>query len=179
MKKVILILVSGLLITCMAGSALAFSAEIYTSSSGGSQNILSNPINLKPGDTVTVYLGGSSIPQSYVNQDFTWIKGVTGAAPATKANTGQITITVPNKNFKPTSNSYIDPDPITVHLDEGAPEGASYSIEIGASRESEEGIKENSVISRIVKSIPEFPTVALPVAAIVGILFIVGDRRKK
>ncbi|WP_197082072.1 PEF-CTERM sorting domain-containing protein [Methanosarcina siciliae] len=158
----------------MAGSAMAFSAQIYTSPSG--EHAIDNPINMTAGETKTVYLGGTQIESDFLNKDFTWIGDVTGATSG--ASTGQLTITVPDSSFKPDSSSYIDPRPITIHLDGDAPEGASYSIRIGASFGSEEGLYQDSVVSRIVRSVPEFPTIALPLAAVIGLVFIFGCKKE-
>lgn len=63
----------------------------------------------------------------------------------------------------------------------GAPEGATYKVNIGSTRQVGTGeISKEFVLtsaSTTVSNIPEFPTVALPVAAILGLVFIFGRKK--
>lgn len=172
MKKILLLLVSGLLIACMAGSAMAdpFTPQLYTQDG----NVVGATIDLKPGESIYVRLGGTEF--SYLNVDFTYRVEVTGARNGGRET--DVTITAPSNPFHPTHNGYIDTQLVKIDLDPNAPVGAIYSIEVGAEYRGEGTFVDRGIASRGVTAIPEFPTVALPVAGLIGLLFIFGRKKE-
>lgn len=173
MKKILLLIVSGLLIACMAGSAMAdpFTPELYTQSG----DPVGAYIDLKPGETTYVRLGGTQF--AYLGVDFTYKVDVTGAAKG--GSESDVTIIPPSNPFHPTGNGYIDDQLVEIKLAANAPVGAIYSIEVGAEYKGEGTFVDRGIASRGVSSIPEFPTVALPVAAILGLVFIFGRKKEE
>jgi hypothetical protein len=177
MKKILILLAASVIIVTMAGSALAspFTPGLYYDKGGTSP--VTNPINLAPGESIQVYFGGTQFNPNYINKQYTWTKGVTGASTG---DTTQLTINIPSTNYFVPDNaaSYIDPDPITISLAQSAPVGATYSFDLGATYADSSGIYDNGVVSRIVKAIPEFPTLAAPIAGIIGLLFVFGRKKE-
>jgi|GEM_PF-1403438 len=182
MKKIILLIVSGLLIACMAGSAMAdpFTAGLYKTATG---DAVGATIDLKPGETTQVYLGGYAFTPEYLGKDYTWT-GVVESAPPGHSIT-DVTIELPSESFVPPISPvpsellpYIDPHPIKITLAAGLENGLSYGIAIGATHGGVTTIRDYAVMSRTVKSIPEFPTIALPVAGVLGLLFVFGRKKE-
>lgn len=184
MKK-ILLLISGLLIACMAGSAMAdpFTPELYYKTQTGDFVGIGSSIDLKPGNTVNVYLGGWAFSSAAVDKDYNWVADVTYAS--TGDNT-DVTIELPTTAFHPPStpsftavSPYIHPDPIKLTLDSSVAEGEKYSVSIGAKYGTASAVIDQGIASRDVSAIPEFPTIALPVAAILGLVFIFGRKKEE
>lgn len=171
MKK-ILLLVSGLLILCMAGSAMAdpFDASIWNAVGDASAP---NPINLAPGQSVVLSLHGSSFDPKAINANLPYNSqiAVKPGSPAT-ATSSDLTVTFAH-DLHPTSDPYTDKGVITLTNVKG-PVGASYLITINAGETS----IDFGAASRTVNSIPEFPTIAAPVAAVLGLLFVLGRKKE-
>ncbi|RPJ76175.1 MAG: PEF-CTERM sorting domain-containing protein, partial [Alphaproteobacteria bacterium] len=64
-----------------------------------------------------------------------------------------------------------------ITLKEGLDNGLVYGISIGASRGGVDTYRDYSVQSREITSVPEFPTVAAPIAGIIGLLFVFGRKK--
>ena len=67
-------------------------------------------------------------------------------------------------------------DYIDISISSIGPDGLSYSISID---DDNVVTQEFAGESPNLKNIPEFPTVALPIAAILGLMFIISSRKKK
>jgi hypothetical protein len=94
--------------------------------------------------------------------------GPGSASDITITTTANVTVT----------NAYTYPDilDITIIIDAASPSGTIYRVSIGAGPVTIES--EIDSASRYVNSeIPEFPTVALPVAAILGLAFFMQRRK--
>ncbi len=87
---------------------------------------------------------------------------------------GDISVTFSHPSFTPADITDTDIGVITITNTAGI-EGASYLITISAGAT---GVEFGGAASRHVDSIPEFPTVALPVAAILGLVFIFGRKKE-
>ena len=170
MRKILLIAVA---LIVMIGTAAAYNTVLYKDGTAVSAE---NPISIKPGDTVYVNYGGDQF--AALNVDYPWYDLVTlnggGAA------VGQLTVTIPSKvisPFHPTSDPYTDTRSIAITLNASTPIGASFIVTIGAGGQNTN--LEFDTASRTVNSVPEFPTIALPVAAILGLAFIFQRRREE
>ncbi|NPE31123.1 PEF-CTERM sorting domain-containing protein [Methanococcoides sp. SA1] len=107
-----------------------------------------------------------------VNETFDYsytviVKGGTSAAVS------DVNVTLP-ANVTPTSNPYTDIGAITISIDSNAPIDGEYEIRIQAGGTT----VETAVASRTIE-VPEFPTIALPVAAIIGLAFFLQRRKEE
>ncbi|KKG02336.1 hypothetical protein DU86_00690 [Methanosarcina mazei] len=168
MKRILLLMISGLLIVCMAGSAMAYDAAIWNSQGTGAAQ---TPIVLGPGESKTLSYHVESILPINVGKALTYSYNVEPAN--SRANEGDISVTFSHPSFTPADITDTDIGVITITNTAGI-EGASYLITISAGAT---GV-EFGAASRHVDSIPEFPTVALPVAAILGLVFIFGRKKE-
>nr|WP_321497928.1 PEF-CTERM sorting domain-containing protein [uncultured Methanolobus sp.] len=176
MKKILVMLF--IAIIAMAGTASAYQAVLYDAAGN---NVAANPVLLKPGESIVLsYYASSIIPAEY-DEFFEYTVediSVRAGSPAT-ASASDVTIEFDTAytpdGFIPGGASYMDTGVITVSLDENAPEGARYYIEVGAGGET----VEFQTASRTIETIPEFPTIALPVAAIIGLAFFMQRRKEE
>lgn len=87
-----------------------------------------------------------------------------------------LTITFPTgTDFPTTSGSFCRPDSVTVTVNPGASLGIKgFSIGAGPASITGELIVASNTIN-----VPEFPTVALPVAAVIGLVFLFQQKKRK
>jgi hypothetical protein len=168
MKK-ILLLVSGLLILCMAGSALAnpFDPSILDAAGTAAEP---TPINLAPGQSITLSFHGENIDEGAFHQNNPY--GSTVKATGGGGADTDLTVETPT-NFVPDAAIYTDIGAIKITNTAGKV-SATYRVTIQAG----DGQIEFGATSRTVNSIPEFPTVAAPIAGIIGLLFIFGRKKE-
>ncbi len=133
-------------------------------------------LDLKPGDSIVLSYRGENIITDALGQNFAYVSTV--AATNALGNPSDLTVAFAHPNFVPTTVDYTDVGVITVSLDADATQGATYAIEIRAGNLLQGDIEAGSA-SRSIDSIPEFPTVALPIAAILGLVFIFGRRKEE
>jgi hypothetical protein len=174
MKKVLLLLVSGLFIACMAGSAMADPFDPSILNAAGDADAPST-ITLAPGQSIVLSFKGTNILEEAVNTNLSYTStvAVKDGSPA-EARTSDISVVFAHQNFHPTATSYTDVGVIT--LTNNGPVGASYLVTIKAGSET---MIDFGAASRTINSaIPEFPTVALPVAALIGLVFIFGRKKE-
>jgi len=172
MKKMLLLFVSGLLIACMAGSAIASNTVVSTdevSITPDGQTISDVGVSVKLTSaantyrtTVTASDGLSAYLQSSspiaVGDSSTWASSgsLSGnpftipSAPTTYSGTLHI------KGTKPGTVT------VTTYYSGGSDQQV-YSVYSGES---------------VDVSVPEFPTVALPVAAMLGLVFVFGRKKE-
>jgi len=89
-----------------------------------------------------------------------------------------VTIVFKTGNMTPNGqNPYTQVGEVNISLISNAPIGAKYGILIQA---GVVGVNlEVGTASRLLTSIPEFPTVALPVAGVIGLVYLLNFRKKK
>ncbi len=173
MKKIILLIVSGLLIASMAGSAMAGQITLGLT---GDQIIYLNP----SGSTVDVDL-------TYTGMDLTAphtasvSTTTTGSVSNPKLDAsiinlpGGVSTLVANAGGAPATTVYTPPgsNPYTAKLRvTGNSPGVIQILD------SETGFPLLTVQVFIRTNIPEFPTVALPVAGVLGLLFVFGRKKE-
>lgn len=175
MKKILLLLVSSLLIACMAGSAMAQNSYLVDSS--GVQ--AANPVEVLKGDYTTfgihIYeLDNSEFGTYPYRVTVTQINPATGlySDPAPEA---EIKATLLKGSISIDSNPITDLDVVQVDVFDAAPLDKTYKVTLYVGENEESQIVS---ASKVVSSIPEFPTVALPVAGIIGLLFIFGRKKE-
>lgn len=183
MKKMLLLFVSGLLIACMAGSAMAdpFDAALWNAAGTAPAD---TTLNLKPGESITLsfHLSHVAYPNSKYNYDVPVISAAGGGSASdiivSPSPLGSFVPSSLQQNIESDGTGYTDVGAITITLASNAPLGASYSVKIGAASESTQVVIDSGSASRNVNSIPEFPTVALPVAAVIGLVFVLGRKKE-
>ncbi len=74
------------------------------------------------------------------------------------------------------NNEVTDLNVVRVHLTGNAPVGDNYKVTVIVGPSS---ISQIVSASSVIASVPEFPTVALPVAAILGLVFIFGRKKER
>ncbi len=141
------------------------------------------PISLKPGDSITLSykaydIDPSSLPPNFGGLGelvpyYSSVIPLSGGALAS-----HITVTTP-VNVRLSADPTIDVGAITIALSSTARVGASYRVNVGAGSDVLPVTIENGKASRIVNSVPEFPAVALPVGAAIGLLFLFQRRKNK
>lgn len=195
MKKVLLLLVSGLLIACMAGSATAaISAKLYNAD-GTSE--LPTTLNLIDGQSVVASYLVTGIPEADLPLEFNYPilsgsqidaqvnvipnSGSGSASDVTVVYINHPSFIVNNLNIQNIINgegSYMDKGNLRISLN-CRPEdiGTRYNvlIPIGAYGDPSFTVASTSVN---IKAVPEFPSVALPVAALIGLVFIFGRKKE-
>ncbi len=165
------LIVSALLIiglVGMIGSASAYNLRAYDAAGTAPAN---NPLDLQPGGSIVLSL----YMESMVNDSDTFpitttVTSIAGSNPA------DVTVTCVTGVLTPAgSDPYIQYGEITISLSASAPIGDQYNVEVAAPGANPLDI---GVASRNVDSIPEFPIIALPVAAVLGLMFIISSRKK-
>jgi hypothetical protein len=180
MKKILIMVVISLV--ALMGTASAYQAVLYNAD--GTVINEENPIQLQPGTSVTLSYYATGILPSEAYEDFPYTivaKAVRAGSPAS-ASADDIVVVLNKASFNPAgSSSFMDVAAITIVMNEDAPIGARYYVEIGAgdSSDPETATTEFQTVSRTIESIPEFPTIALPIAAILGLAFIMQRRKEE
>ncbi|MEA1985048.1 MAG: PEF-CTERM sorting domain-containing protein [Euryarchaeota archaeon] len=167
MRRIILGLI--IAIVAMTGTAAAYNAALYDAVG---VSPAPNPLIIQPGQSITLSYHMTNILPGDVNQSFAYshtvtVKGGTGAAAS------DLTVTTP-ASVTPTSQTYTDVGAITIVNGASSPMDGKYYVEITAGG----GTVETAVASRTIE-VPEFPTIALPIAAILGLAFFFQRRREE
>lgn len=186
-NKILLLLISGFLIAGMAGSAMASYGAKLMNADGTADLPTQIDLANNGGSTVASYLitGVFASPTTFaypiksgniinaqveVAQDNG--KGVSKADDITVEYIDHPTFIVP------TGTDYLDKGNIRIILNSDPQVvGTLYSVLIPLSETSPLHITVVASTSVVVKNVPEFPTVAAPVAGILGLLFIIGRKK--
>jgi hypothetical protein len=164
-KMLLLLLVSGLLIASMAGSAMA---------QGGRLDIVDENGNSLTGDTIIlssdgvkdIYLDAVSVRAGTDRFNVVITRtDVPGGVIHLSANPLYQDLVFPAKGARVISTT-----PIVLTMS-GAEEGETYDVTVSGTTLKVQATAE-------VASVPEFPTVALPVAAMLGLLFVFGRKKE-
>gem|GEM_PF-1406564 len=179
MKRVLII---AMILIAMIGTVSAYQAQFYDEA--GNVVNLDNPVMLKPDSSITLSYYATGISELDQNDDFYYkvIKKNVSLESPVPASDDDIEIILNNANFNPGgADSYMDVGAITINVKPTAPEKALYTIEVGAGNPDDlsSAITEFQTVSKSIELIPEFPTVALPVAAILGLAFLFQRRKEE
>ena len=163
--RILLYLIVAMIAT--AGTSIAYDGNLWDADGIGPAP---NPLVLQPGDNITLSYYMENLYGPDINQSFEYNYTVTVIAGAT-AVPGDITVTL-SASVTPTSSPYIDLAVINIEKSADAPLDGKYRVQISAGGES----VEIDTATRTIE-VPEFPTVALPIAAIIGLAFFIHRRR--
>lgn len=186
MKKLILLLVSGILILSLSGSAFADPAGSDLQYSDGTPISM---ITLPPGSSITVNYQISGLLPGAENDVWTYDSPIVNLVPPIQpgATINDILVEFPKgASFTPVS---VPQDPNVVGSDPyvhvggikvtnvNAVEGQQYELEISSQSSGQTANVDKAKLYEQV-GVPEFPTVALPVAAILGLVFVFGRKKE-
>jgi acetylornithine deacetylase/succinyl-diaminopimelate desuccinylase-like protein len=176
MKK-ILLLVSSLLIICMAGSAMAEGINLVsdapTTDDGSS-------IEAVPGSILylsTQFWGyPTEVQYNYVSGKAVIEKPHEAARDATPE---EVTVTFERNYFKPTTSDSLDDNVVKVVIgpESLVPIGSNIVVTV-VGQDNKKCYINLQAVQRIT-TVPEFPTVALPIAALIGLVFIFGRKKEE
>ncbi|MDF1531896.1 MAG: PEF-CTERM sorting domain-containing protein [ANME-2 cluster archaeon] len=171
MNKLIIsaLLVFGLVGMIGTAAADPYNLRIYNTAGTAPAD---NPLQLLPGDSIVLSLYMEKMANdSDTFPITTLVSSIAGSNPA------DVTVSLATGVLTPSgADPYTQVGEVTITLSPSAPVGAQYNIQVSAPGANPLDI---GVASRNVNSIPEFPTVALPIAAILGLMFIISSRKKE
>jgi hypothetical protein len=139
-----------------------------------------NPQPLLPGNSIALDISGDTFadPVPGAHYDLTAaVAGVSGSNP------NDVIVTFASGSpghFNPISDPYTAVGELIISLRPTAPVGSKYIVSVFADPSTGETITiESADASQTITSIPEFPTVALPVVAVIGLVFFFHNRKRK
>ncbi|KKG15905.1 hypothetical protein EO98_10520 [Methanosarcina sp. 2.H.T.1A.6] len=180
MKKMLLLLVSGLLIVCMAGSAVAGSITVVNpldlTISPGSTSFIHSDLTVTATNDAdyTLELKTTDGLVAYIGDEDSDLK-VGDATNNLATSTSMLSTT-----FHSASNAQTHSGKVYVKLanpDDETFKGGEVHITVYRGTDKVETSIEVSSAS-IGVNVPEFPTVALPIAAVIGLVFIFGRKKE-
>ncbi len=171
MKKILVVLIALVMLAGVANAGLTHSGRIYDETASG---IAPNPIDILPGQTVVLSYHAESVLPSAIGQSTPY--GFQVLSASNGGSVSDLTATFANVYAPTSSPEYDDVGVMKLTLNPAAPVGAVYEFKIYA---GEDIVTSYASASREVHSIPEFPTVALPVAAILGLAFFMQRRKEE
>ncbi|MCX9011794.1 MAG: PEF-CTERM sorting domain-containing protein [Candidatus Methanoperedens sp.] len=172
-NKIITITAFLAVMVAMTGIAAAIPYDAFIYNAAGT-SAAPQPVSLKPGDSVILSYRGENIIPAAFGVPLPYSSTVVALGGGGVAS--DITVTLP-VSFTPTAATSTDVGAINIALSSSAPVGASYRVTIKGGDEAVD--VDFGAASRNISSIPEFPTVALPVAAAIGLVFFFQHRKRK
>ncbi|MDK2825736.1 PEF-CTERM protein sorting domain-containing protein [Methanolobus vulcani] len=169
MKKILIVFAMCALLVGVA-SAEPYDANIWNAAGTAAAP---NPIVIHPGETLTFsYHGVNFAADNQVLPYYSEVVAVSGGAVDT-----DMTVTISKANFEPgTADPYTDVGVIQITLDANAPATGQWRVTVGA---GEDAVTKDVGSAARNFLIPEFPTIALPVAAILGLAFFIQRRKQE
>ncbi|WP_094226453.1 PEF-CTERM sorting domain-containing protein [Methanolobus psychrotolerans] len=170
MKKLITIAIIALIaLVGTASAGLTHGADIWNALGNAPAD---NPLQLKPGQTIILSYQATNLVNPSGSEAYTY------AARALSGGLDSDVTIVFDHDFAPTTSpTYTDVGVIALTLDEGVLNGATYEVTIQVADNDPVFIYGQA--SRELTAIPEFPTIALPVAAILGLAFFMQRRKEE
>jgi len=166
MKKMMILAIIALV--AMMGAASATGSNILDEN----ENNLPYVVKIVPGSTTVYGLSvGEGLPEA--GTEITYV--ITSLSPDLQVNQLKTTAILDG------GNTFVDADVFELTLSPSAPVGAQYKIIVKTYINGEVLTDEEFLASasQRFESIPEFPTVALPVAAILGLAFFMQRRKEE
>ena len=170
-NKILIIIAMLAVMVVMTGTAVAYDALLY--SADGSR-ATAQSLDIVRGSSINLSYHGENIIASAIGTDLPYSYKVVALAGG--AAVGDITVTLP-ANFHPTATTFTDIGVINIALRTSAPIGAKYRVTIRGGDEDVDIDFGSASIN--FGAIPQFPTVALPVAAVIGLVFFFQQKNYK
>jgi hypothetical protein len=174
MKKILLLIVSGLLLACTAGSAMAFNLDLLNGPDLDDASVTDDLLELQIGKSLDIYLKVIPDPVNDGPRDFRiYINKVDEHGMV--IDNAPVYITASPEVLEDIDvgqpSDFVVQTPIRLTTLPGAVDGDVYRV-------TADGDDVGVEVTTHVTTIPEFPTVALPVAAILGLVFIFGRKKE-
>lgn len=168
MKKILLAVF--MVLIAFTGTVAAYDANIWNEAG---TEAAPNPIVIQPGDTLVFsYHGVNFAADEQTLPYFSDVQAVGGGAAAS-----DMTVNITKTNFEPGLNDpATDVAVIEITLDENAPRTGQWRVTVGAGEDAQT-LDVGSAARNFL--IPEFPTIALPIAAILGLAFFMQRRKEE
>lgn len=177
MKLVKLSVVLLVLISLM-GTAQAWNVALKDMAGN---DLTPDPLHMNFGQTIKVGVGHTAIPDKVVSIEYQ----IVGIYP----NDGSITVNLLKPNSAavgPGLAPFIENDVVSIKMENSADPNVDYNVRIGAVGKNATGgiyteLTPAGVHVQAVHgvNVPEFPTVALPIAAILGLAFFMQRRKEE
>ncbi len=169
MKKILLLIVSGLLIACMAGSAMAIGLSFVGATYDDGKAVVNleggdGQANMKLYDLPSTGMYALTVSTNSADLQATLLNLNNEAFP------GYASLTSVSKDYGPLNPSPAE-YPFILYI-KGTGVGEVTVVASGP-----DGTQSQSA-TVTATTIPEFPTVALPIAAILGLVFIFGRKKE-
>jgi hypothetical protein len=171
-NKIIMITAMLAVMVAMTGIAAAnpYDAFIYVADGSAAAP---QPLLIPNGGNVDLSYRGENIVNAAINKDLKYNYSVVAFGGGV---VGDITVTFTHANFHPTAKNFTDVGVVNIARSASAPAGATYRVTIKAGDEAAD--VDFGAASRNLE-VPEFPTVALPIAAVIGLVFLFQNKKKK
>jgi hypothetical protein len=170
MKRMLIALMVLITMIGSASAGLTHGADIWNADGTAPA---SNPLAIMPGDTITLSYYATQLTNPSGSEAYTYsARAISGGG-----SDSDVSIVFDHDFAPTTAPTYIDIGVIELTLNSGAPAGAVYEITIQVADNDPVFIYGQA--SRELTAIPEFPTIALPVAAILGIAFLMQRRKQE
>ncbi|AFV23324.1 hypothetical protein Mpsy_1116 [Methanolobus psychrophilus R15] len=168
MKRLVIVLLA---LAMLVGNASAFDASIWNAAG---TTAVTNPIVIQPGQTLVLSYHGANFASPGQVMPYSYnVQALTG----TGADTSDMTVNILKDNFEPRENDpYTDVGVIELTLNENASATGKWRVTITAGEDTNT-LDVGSAARNF--EIPEFPTIALPVAAILGLAFFMQRRKEE
>ena len=164
--KILLYLMVAIIAT--SGTAMAYNGDIWNADGTSTE---SNPIVVQPDTTQFLSFHMDTMIPADLNQPFNYSSSVTVVSGP--GLPGDLIVELP-PTVTPSTDPYLDLKAINLTATADAREDTVYRISVTAGGQT----VETDTTQRTIE-VPEFPTVALPVAAIIGLAFIFMRRKEE
>ncbi|MDG6245076.1 MAG: PEF-CTERM sorting domain-containing protein [Methanolobus sp.] len=172
MKKLLVLFIVALI--SMMGSAHALDVQIMNKEGTFA---LGDPIIMQPGQTLTFSIGLDDYDFAIAGNEHNY--NITVFALSGGASVDDVTATLLETSVTPPSPAglYVDEEVFTLTMDADAPGTGVWQVYLEVGEVGVSGVQFASATRNI--EITEFPTIALPIAAILGFAFFMQRRNRE
>ena len=171
MKKLLVLFIVALI--AMMGSAHALDVQIMNKEGTVA---LGDPIVMQPGQTLTFSIGLDDYDVAIAGNEHNY--NITIFALSGGASVDDVTATLLKTSvILPAAGLYVDEEVFTLTMDADAPGTGIWEVYLEVGEVGVSGVQFASATRNI--EIPEFPTIALPIAAILGLAFFMQRRNRE
>ncbi len=175
MRKTLIVMV---LFTLFVGTVSANPLYAYIKDASG--NDFTNPFYIDRSETIDLSLQLADIRDGDLNVAYDLQMQVFEADGVTPASPSEITYNLVKTSVTPTADPYTELKVATITAASDIPVGNQYVVRITAGGNTVGSTTlESAHATKTTEAIPEFPTVALPVAAILGLAFLFQRRKEE
>jgi hypothetical protein len=168
-----IVMIAAMLAVMVAMTGIAAANPFNLAIVGGS-----NPLELAPGTSTVLDLKGDTFHAYDITASTAFTYSFNVTCITTGCDTSKVAVTFPvSSNITAAAGEVVQPGNFKVEVLSSSPVGDEYLIILQAGPNGAKN--EFGIATRGVQAIPEFPTVALPVAAIIGLVFLFQQKKKK